>query len=244
MNSIKELIEHMKKYKDTVFIVGPGAAIEPKQINVEEYNENFSRKALKREPDKLWEYFFNNIYTEPQSFNKSYLLLENLLRQNNCKVILQNTDGFLVWNDVIYLHGSDKIFTCQKCKTIYTVDYVKTDNGVITECEQCDGKLKPNTLLAGEKYDQVCYDLMKDWVEKTHTLFLVGLDYTEEPLLDLIAQYGDIKAQVNAAGQEERAIVSVQSEEETFDPNELTYCEFLVKGDVNSAMDRFSKEFF
>lgn len=238
MRTLDNLIEHLKKHKDAVIILGPGIDPNKKEYDIADFNEHYNRKQLRRNPEALWNFFESNIYRDI-NYSSVYDAVNNI---DHSLIVDQNNNGSIA---ATYLHGHINLFSCQKCKTTYTINSVKTDEGFNTECEICGSAIRPSVLLSGERYNQVQFDELKESLLNTHTLFLIGMDYSEEALLNLICDYGDMKAQINSDGnpENERMIVVVQSKEEDFDPNEIVRCEFLVKDDIPSAMERLMKSY-
>jgi NAD-dependent SIR2 family protein deacetylase len=238
MKTAQDLIEHLKKYKDAVIIVGSGVNQLFKDYSAEDFNDNYNRKNLKRNPDELWKFYNQNILT-PIDNNNMYSLIEKL---DYALLVNQNINGPTT-EKTFDIHGNVGTYMCPKCKTVYSSTSVYDGENLYNECEVCGTTIRPTVLLAGERYDQTKFDDLKEKLIEAHTLILIGMDYTEEPLLQLIAQYGDIKIQVNAAGDPEnqKALVAIQSKEQEFDPNELTFCEFLVKDDIENALERLIK---
>jgi NAD-dependent SIR2 family protein deacetylase len=239
MNTLNELINHLKKHKDAIIIVGSAINSYDKNYTSEEFNYNYNRKNLKRNPEKLWSFYYNNILTDID-YNDIYDMINKI---DYDLLVNQNING-PINNKALNIHGHINKYICPKCKTIYSSNSFE-DNTTIPTCEICGKALKPSVLLTGERYDQTEFDNLKQKIINTHSLILIGMDYTEQPLLDLIADYGDIKSQINANGnsEEERVLVAIQNEEEEFDPNQITFCEFLVKDNIEDALTRLLKEY-
>lgn len=237
MKTVQELVSHIKKHDDAVIIIGPGINPIQSKYTSEQFNSEYTMKELKRNIKKTFKFFEEYIYGEINN-SEAYDLIDKI---NHSLILDQNINGSLA---AFYLHGHIDIFKCQKCKTIFPIEGIKdsNDNFIIT-CECCGGKIRPSVLVSGERYDQIIFDQFKKALLDTHTLILVGMDYTEESLLNLIADYGDMKSQLNAEGnpENERVLIAVQSDSETFDPNEITFCEFLVKGDITKSLERLSE---
>lgn len=245
MKTLKDLKEHLEKYKDTVIIIGPG--VQPntnKEYTVEEFNENYTRKKFKREPEKLWSFFIDKLYhfINEKDVN-TYVYIKNLLPYSSLLIDQNMNSPVMDNNKVINLHGSIDKWSCPKCKITYTSNYViPEDRDYQNTCEVCGSYIRPTALFVGEKYNQKDFDKIKDCIADTHTLFLIGVDYTEETILKLLEEYGVHKTQFNIKHpDDEKMIVCIQSKEEDFDPNELTFCEFLVRDDIELAMDRLIK---
>ena len=240
MKSLMELTEHMKKHKDAVIIIGSEVNQLKKEYSKETFNEVYNRKNFKRNPDALWDFYNENILTDIDDNN-----IYNLIKKLDYALVVNQNINSPIKENAFNIHGNVNVYMCPKCKTIYTSDYVYSEDGQHTDCELCEGKLRPSILLTGERYDQAMFDNLKDNLISTHTLILIGMDYTEQPLLDLIADYGDIKSQMAAAGDPEnqKALVVIQSAEQEFDPNEVTFCDFLVKDNIENALSRLIKEY-
>lgn len=236
MKTIQELINHLKTHKDAVIIIGPGLNSEEVKYTTDEFNENYNRKNLKRDPKRLWD-FFNDKIRGPLSDKKGYDLVNQI---DHALILDQNINGSTAAS---YLHGHVNIFMCQKCKTLYTQEYVYSHDPYEVCCETCEGTIRPTVLLSGERYNQGIFDEFKEALLNAHTVILVGIDYTEDAILNLIADYGDMKAQLNAEGKDTRCLVAIQSIEEEFNPNEITYFEFLVKDDIDSSLGRLLKAY-
>lgn len=241
MKKISELVSHIKKHNDAVIIIGGGINPDKPTYDIETFNREYNRKNLKRNPTALWSFYANNINSNINDC-ESYKLIEKI---NNSMILDQNTNGSI---PASYLHGHVDLFKCQKCKVVFPIEGLVLDpsnNITPGECECCGGQLRPTVLLSEERYDQLLFDDFKDKLLNTHTLILIGMDYTEAPLLNLIADYGDMKSQLNAEGNpdNERAIVAIQSEDEEFDPNYLAFCEFLVKGDIEKSIKKLVEAF-
>ena len=198
--TVKDLVEHLNKYKDAVIIVGPGALAPQDKNNysVEEFNENYNRKALVREPEKMWDFFNNKMRKDiSEETLNTYRAIKNF-NEITSLIIDQNTNAPMM-SKKADLHGSLHNFKCNKCKVSYTADYVYgVEEGHTTECEVCGGTIRPTVLLSGERYDNAMFLEIQEKIKASHTVILVGMDYTEESLMQLIAEYGDIKSFINA----------------------------------------------
>lgn len=234
MKTVQELVNHLKEHKDAVIILGPGVLEIPANYTVDEFNDNYNRKTLIRNPETAWNFFMDKMYRE--STIKEDKLFDTIksLKDITGLVVNQNTIAHTIGN-TIDLHGSLGIFTCLKCKTIYTKDYITSKEPYENECECCGGTIRPTALLSGERYNHTDFKIIEESISKAHTIILIGMDYTEEPLLKLIAQYGDVKAITEA---KDKVLVSIQTLEEEFDPNEMTHFEFIVRDNIQSALDR------
>lgn len=241
----------MNKYKDAVFIIGPGALSKPLSYDKEEFNEKYSRKKLIRDPEVFWDFVASNML-QPFSHEdqETYRMLSKV-KEVTQLIVNQNSVGFLQ-DDAVNLHGLTTLFMCPKCKTFYPLEYVthepfdaeSTKAQLQTVCELCDATIRPTALLSGERYAKTDYDRTIAALQNTHTVVLLGMDYSEESLMEQVSQFGDVKTFINSsAGEEEKMLVVIQSKEEPFDPNEMAFCEFLVRDNVKSALGRMTSAF-
>jgi NAD-dependent deacetylase len=257
MRTIKELTDHMKKFKDAVVIVGPEAlkAANYPQPNSEELEQFYTKKAFRRTPEEFWKFFNEKVFKDPTgSWPPIYDAISQLeFKGLIANIICQNNDGFLKVqtgidkDKIIELHGSILRYQCTNvnCKTRYSYQSVIPflETGELPVCEVCGKPLRPDTLLLNENYDDDIFYLAKQAIYNTHTLIVWGIDYAEEQLVELIAQYGDIKAQENATGdpEKQRVIVCSHKPELELNVNEIAFCEFLAKDNCDDAAQRFLK---
>jgi NAD-dependent deacetylase len=259
MKTIQDLVNHMNNFKDAVVIIGPRAldGLKKPVPTSEELKESYTKKVLRREPDKFWEFFSDKIFVNPydESVIKTHDAVCYLQNKGAVKDIIDlNTDGLLRYEqgpieNYIQLHGSNLTFTCQKkeCNTLFTHDYVFNPDGAIVNkrCEVCGAPLRPNGLLLGENYNDDNYNALKFLLLSTHTLVLVGLDYTEEPILDLIASFGDMKVMSKQTGNPEdvKVMVTIQPDDIAFDIADIAFSEYVVKDDCGVALTRLMGAF-
>jgi NAD-dependent SIR2 family protein deacetylase len=253
--TINDLIDHMHKFEDAVVIIGPRAldALNLEHPTKEEIENNFTKKALRRDPEAFWKFFKDKIFVDPSNHfpTETQCAVSTLQQLGVVKTIIDlNSDGLLKFHtgpsikDYIQLHGSNLVFKCQKCKTIFSYHALMDDNFNInnTCCEACGGALRPTTLVTGENYDDDAFHAVKEALFNTHTLILVGVNYGEEPIVDLIAKFGDMKAMASSEN-DTRMLVAVTEPDLELDLNELTFFEFLVKDNMDEAMSRLLKTF-
>ena len=242
MRTVKDLVSHLNKYKDAVIILGPGALEVKDNYSIEEFNENYTRKALVREPEKLWNFFIDKMYREATSKEEDLFKTIKFFEDITGLVINQNMIAHTIGNS-IDLHGSIHKFICPKCKINYTTDYIFSREPYECECEVCGATLRPTALLSGERYNKLELNKIEDAILSTHTIILIGMDYTEEALMKLIAHYGDVKSFINEKGEEQKVLVSIQTQEEELNPNEMANSELIVRDDIQSALNRLRDNF-
>lgn len=243
---VEDLVSHLKKYKDAVIIVGPGILENP-IIKKEEFNGKYTLKAFRRDKKTFWQYYLDNLNKEMDDKANSVIdLIDKHLSEYSSIVIDQNINSRAI-DKGERLHGSIYEYKCPKCKTVYTEEYMKLDGHSNSYCELCSTDLRPSVLFYGEKYNRAIYDKIVDLMNETHTVILIGMDYTEVSLIDILVDYGVIKSIASSGDEEntpdEKMIVAIQNEKEEIDPNEIVFCEFLVKGDIKESIDRLLSKF-
>lgn len=234
MKTVQELINHLNTYKDAVVIIGNGILDTKSNFSIDDFNKDYNRKNLVRNPKILWDFFINNIYKDISTNERE--LFELIYSLDNITNIYINQNILAINNDkLINLHGSVNTYTCSKCKASYTNQYIISKEPYNNICEKCNNIIRPTVLLSGERYNIKNYNTIQEAINNTHTIILIGMDYSEEILLDLIAKYGDIK---NLSQANNKILVAIQSKEEEFNPNDLTHFNFIVKDDIKSALNR------
>lgn len=232
---VSDLVAHLEQYKDALLLIGD-KAISTKEIDSDVLNN----KTLRRFPEAFWKHYFENVFIDPNGeLSQAQKAVAALKNKGYVKDIINlTTDSKLNGlGDIINLHGTSDKFKCTSCKTIFTYDYVETCPENEIKCEVCGRPLRPSILLNGENYFDDQYNAFKHLLLETHTLFVVGLDWGESPIVNLIADYSDMKQDRNAREEEKRMIVVVGGDD-FMDVNEVGMFEFFVPGDVNESMQR------
>ena len=239
---IQELKEHLEKYKDALVLVGPDAIKNIASIPSRDDQIKFlNNKNLRRSPKEFWDFYFNQFYIEPKKASETEKVIAELYKNSLVKnVVTLYPDGLLSYfnlinpTDIIHLHGNMQTYQCQKasCKINYPIEAINKEN---LTCEVCGNRLRPQILLSGENYNEDKYQAMISLLNQTHTLFTIGLDYTETPIVEFIADYCDLKG----ASEESKVLVSVVDKDLDMDLNEqIGFHEFIVKDDCDAAMIR------
>ena len=154
MNTLTELVNHIKTYNDAIIIIGPGILKDNKiKYTQEEFNNTFTRKNLIRNSKKFWDFFINNIYKK-QDNNEIYKKIESI---SHSIIVTQNTNTPNLDN-IIHLHGTCSKYYCSKCDTMYSEDYIFSKEPYENKCEVCGKILKPTVLLSNENYNSIDFE--------------------------------------------------------------------------------------
>lgn len=236
--TVKDLFNQMETYKDTVFIVGD------KLINRDTSNLNsdiLNNKTLRRDPNSFWNYYLNHVVINPDKLNHTGAsVIKLLINQGYGQklVNLTHDDYSYGAKDIINLHGHANHYKCSKCKIEYTQQYINSCPIEQIVCEVCGKPLRPTLLLDGEKYFQTDFDLAKEWLLNTHTVFAAGIDWGETPIVNLLADYANMKETRNRIEKDKRMIVIVGEDELTPNMDDIALFDFVVKGNINEALLR------
>lgn len=230
------LIGHMRKFQNAVVIVGP--KVLKRQMTDEELDkceEHLTNRMLRREPEKFWDFYRNTFLTEDLKEQDADLAIKALYEKGLIKRIYTQNMAPILQVPATYLHGRDDDYKCTKCQIRYPDEYANMME--IPVCEVCGKGLRPNILFVGENYDDDVYHQLKEDLVSTNTLFLVGFDYDETPIADLVFQFAQNKDMKNSLNDPEQMtmIISVGGAD-LYDIEEHGNFEFYVKGDVNESM--------
>ncbi len=236
--TVQDLLRHMYDHKDATVIVGPAAAKYITPASDEDMDKLYTHKSLRRTPEKFWEFYKEFIYIDPN--HKPTLAYTNIGKL--CKlgyigaVISQNTDPILkkcVPNNLIQIHGSTDTVSCIKCKKQQAINK-------FCICEDCNGPVRPDVLLFGENYKQENFDAMGHHILNTHTLILIGVDFNEEPIANLIEKFCDLKEAANESPnkKDHRLAVIIGELPFGYDPIVQKDFEFIVKDEPDEATKR------
>lgn len=243
--TLNDLTLHMNKYKDAIILLGPGAipSFKQERVSLEDRHLYFTKKFQRTEPDKFLDFFLENFYQNPNEISLSYAQ-DSALNLKYLGIVSQiidlNGDGLMnvkaVVENIIELHGSMTKFTCDKlgCRRKYNYDEIIENDTYKTKTCSCGAYIKPDVLLSGNTYDQNRFDLVKHLIATTHTLITVGIDYSEDPILNLIQEY-DVIRKVDPS--EKRYLVAIFNKDLGFDVNDIAFHDFISERDPAEALD-------
>lgn len=253
--SIEELITHMNKHKDAVIIIGDrispeiGKTMLPVIEGEETEQEKiFTRKALVKESNKFWDYYFENIYYTDETVPEIYKNIAKLKKDGLAKNIISTDMRHQPINvSDLDLRGISTIIKCNKCDAVATeskIEDMKSERDY--KCSACGNRLRPDCLLYGENYHpnkikEFTKSIFKEEedskaIPNTHTLILIGVDMQE----DLISEMYDNYLLVRERIEEPCYIVMITDKEEEV---RLFTPEFATTTDINGAVERFVRLF-
>ena len=207
---INVLVNHLKKYKDAVIVLGPDILGEFKQCEInEETYDSYNRKLMIKEPNKFWNFYVDEVMNPLAINNEITIQLNKLFGMNiHSNIIDTNIVKTIIntetRNDLISPNGKNNKLECVKCHKTFEAhkminDLVSIDKTL--KCE-CGGNIKPTVLYHGERYNMNIYKAVKDAIFKeendkpelnTHTLIFIGVDFTDSLISELIDSYDALK---------------------------------------------------
>lgn len=260
---IKDLINHLKKHKDAVLIIGEKIAPELniKNIGDIEGQNVFNRKSWTKSPKDFWNYYLNNIYFNLNEaanipLPSIYKKIDELLSLNIIKKVYSvNTHGLC--KKAINIKGTGEGFKCSRCGELHTKEELEEyrNNSLeksidltlekilhIIPCKNCSSKkIRPTCLMYGENY---MYEEMKDLLSE---VFLDKEDKTTLPNTHTIIYLGvDMEEDFIGELYDNYVLIREKEEEECFNVMitdsgntvALFEPEFATSQDIEDSLDR------
>ena len=214
---ISVLIEHLKKHKDAVLIIGDKFTKDLNLKNIHELEEGvFDRKSWVKTPLVFWENYINNIFLDNNKIKELPSIYKSINRLINLgiikKVISVNTHGLI--EAAINIKGIANGFKCSRCGEFYTkedLENIKEPSKDLIEsintinCKKCNlKKIRPSCLMSGENYlhnelnvmlSEVFNDNKESEDKKdketpnTHSIIYIGVDMDEDLMSELFDNY-------------------------------------------------------
>lgn len=123
--------------------------------------------------------------------NAAHIRLAELEKEGKLKaVVTQNIDGLHYdagSKNVFELHGSIRRNHCMKCGKFFTLNYIKSSEGV-PRCE-CGGVIKPDVVLYEEGLDDKTVDEAVAAIQKADVLIVGGTSLTVYPAAGFLRYY-------------------------------------------------------
>lgn len=177
----------------------------------------FSRKTMVKNPNMFWQFYKQMILKDPEESLETYDTIKEFINMDLIKSVIDfNTDGLLKDVKPLYIpmKGNRNIVQCVKCNKTYNVSDINLNTEKPIICSDiegdCKGKIKPTIPFYGEKYDTInitntfheifTYDDNDVAIGlNTHTLILIGTNFTEDLLDEIIRGYNQFKTRQNDA---------------------------------------------
>lgn len=210
---ISELIENLKKYDDTIIVLGKDIVAKDNKIFKvdEESAKIFNRKTLYKKPELYWQFYFNYVYNENRIYTKEEKAVSKLIDtigKDKVQIVNDTTlDSYKDYKDLVKLNlsGNTNEITCVSGRHVVNscnlADYLMENN---FKCPVCDSIYKPTILMYNEKYDPLKLTILENMISKeengiripnTHNIVFIGTDFDSDLIHDITISFKALKAQ-------------------------------------------------
>lgn len=153
--------------------------------------EILSHTFFKNNTEDFYNFYRDKIIKYDAKPNAAHIRLAELEKEGKLKaVVTQNIDGLHYdagSKNVFELHGSIRRNHCMKCGKFFTLNYIKSSEGV-PRCE-CGGVIKPDVVLYEEGLDDKTVDEAVAAIQKADVLIVGGTSLTVYPAAGFLRYY-------------------------------------------------------
>lgn len=204
---ISELINNLKKYDDTVIILGKDiVSKENKIFKVDEESAKiFNRKMLYKKPELYWQFYFNYVYNSDRKYTEEEKAVANLINKigkDKVQIVNDTTlDSYKEYKDVVKLNlsGNTNEITCVSGRHVINsenlAEYLMENK---FKCPVCNSIYKPTILMYNEKYDPLKLAILENMISKeengervptTHNIIFIGADFDSDIIHDIVISF-------------------------------------------------------
>lgn len=141
--------------------------------------------------EEFYNFYRDKIIKYDAKPNAAHIRLAELEKEGKLKaVVTQNIDGLHYdagSKNVFELHGSIRRNHCMKCGKFFTLNYIKSSEGV-PRCE-CGGVIKPDVVLYEESLDDKTVEGAVSAIQKADVLIVGGTSLTVYPAAGFLRYY-------------------------------------------------------
>lgn len=141
--------------------------------------------------EDFYNFYCDKIIKYDAKPNAAHIRLAELEKEGKLKaVVTQNIDGLHYdagSKNVFELHGSIRRNHCMKCGKFFTLNYIKSSEGV-PRCE-CGGVIKPDVVLYEESLDDKTVDEAVAAIQNADVLIVGGTSLTVYPAAGFLRYY-------------------------------------------------------
>ena len=207
--SIETFKNMIEKSNNIVFLGGAGVSTESGIPDFRSETGLYAESKRRRGPKHIYTYKYykenkeeyilsykrnmaHSIKTSKREPNLAHKALAELERRGKLKALItQNVDGLhqrAGSKNVIEIHGSSSRCICEDCKTKYSLEYLlEADH--LAYCNLCEGLIRPNIVLYGEKLEDDILNEAINYVENCDILIVGGTSLVVYPAAGLVRQY-------------------------------------------------------
>lgn len=125
--------------------------------------------------------------------NKAHIALKELEDMGKLKgIITQNIDGLHQLagsKKVIELHGSLHRNYCTSCNAKYSMNYVISSKDIVPRCEICNGVVRPDVVLYGEKLHNYNLNSADELISNADLLIVGGTSLKVYPAAGYVKKF-------------------------------------------------------
>ena len=208
---INELIENLKKYDDTIIVLGKDIVEKENKIFKvdEESAKIFNRKTLYKKPEIYWQFYFDYIYNTDRVYTKEEKAISKLINKigkDKIRIINDTSlDSYNEYSDLVKLDlsGNTNELTCVSGRHILSsnnmVEYLIENK---FKCPVCGSVYKPTILMYDEKYDPLKLTILENMISReenenrvpnTHNLIFIGADFDSDLIHDITISFKALK---------------------------------------------------
>lgn len=209
----QELAERVGRAKRVVFFGGAGVSTASGIPDFRSEDGLYHQK-FKYPPEEMLSHEFYLTHTEEffdfyrtrmialgAKPNQAHYKLAELEREGKLTaVVTQNIDGLhqAAGSKRVYeLHGSVHRNVCQRCRHVYSAEWIMGTTGV-PRCEECGGRIKPDVVLYGESLDEKTLIGAAEAIQSCDMLIVGGTSLVVYPAAGLVQYFqGDDLVIVN-----------------------------------------------
>lgn len=226
MANKEKALEAMKNnlltYKDAIVVLGNDLIREAYLFNATENNEDiYSRKQMIKKPLEFWNFYKENIAENEDNktaFSSQDAVIE-LLNTGIVKTVIDmNYDGYIKDNmpsniEYINYKGDRRELYCTGCKQAVQYDStIENDDKKFVHSDfeknsKCNGTVQPTVPFYNQRISQLKIQEINDCMFdnsnpdkpelKTHALILIGADFSEDILSEILESYCAVRGQKN-----------------------------------------------
>lgn len=217
---IQLMLENLNANKDAVIILGNDIVKENFLFVPTENNKDiYCRKQMIKNPENFWTFYKENVAEQENYIHgtKEEKEVISLLNTGVVKTVIDmNIDGYVkdnMPNNINYIEvkGDRRELFCSKCLNIVPYREDITGSKVLTHSDfincECDGKVQPTVPFYGAKYSQSLINSINNSIFdvtdpnhpklKTHALILIGADFSDDLLIEIIDSYRAVRGNKN-----------------------------------------------
>lgn len=257
MEPEQQFQDYLSQSKGVVILTGAGISVasgietyrdennEEKTLNHEALSNISNIKTLKRNPALFWSIhraaIVDKLGASPNKGHHACVAIENYCKENqkNFLLITQNIDGLhnkAGSSSMVEIHGHSSEIYCMNinCRKKYITEkyFERFPDVQIPKCPVCQGVLRPDVVLHGEKYSTEVINLVKSFIKEKADLFIsIGASFL---LSSPVSSFPRVFKAYNPSGK----YVEFNLRKTRY---AKPYGDLVVEGDCDPALERYTR---